>query len=258
MGATGSPASNGAQVYAYTTSPLDGYNQEVWYMYKMQYNLTVDADYDDTYYSRYGSNASSRLTYNLSMLKQRMIETAGIDVTFNTLYANVDSYVDTAPASCNSHSGLTAMCSCGTCVNSSASILQSYHHTNYHNILYRLTNPNQSRNIKVLYTGHQTCYSNGYSHTSNAGDAGFLSAIWKEKDIVLMMDFKTETDHERMMTVRTILEMYGLTGHVSSGVANCIFGAYANDASVREMCTLCGDCKSRLIANADEYNHPIN
>ena len=52
--------------------------------------------------------------------------------------------------------------------------------------------------------------------------------------------------------------MYGVVNHTSDGVANCIFGAYANDASVREMCTLCGDCKSRLIANADEYNHPIN
>lgn len=52
--------------------------------------------------------------------------------------------------------------------------------------------------------------------------------------------------------------MYGVVNHASDGDANCIFGAYANNASVREMCTLCDDCKSRLIANADEYNHPIN
>lgn len=260
-GSYGSPATNGSQVYIYGRSPFDGYDQDAWYLCRKQYNLTLDVDYDNAYYSRYGSNVSSRLTATLTMIKQRMIESAGIDVTFSTVYTKVSSYVDSAPNSCASHTSNTTMCSCDTCVNSSATNLQAYHHTNYYNILYRLTNPNQARNIKVFYTGHQTCYSNGYSHTADAGYAGYLHATWEAKDIILMMDFKSDTDHERMMTAYAILQLYGLQSHTQNSgdySNNCIFGSNAmSNSGVREMCTLCNHCISVLVANANEYNHPL-
>lgn len=134
---------------------FDGFEQESWCLYRVSgYSISINADYDDSYVERYGSNATSRIDEALLWLKNRMIVYAGINVDFSFSYDNVDTYLDTGSSSCASHNNKTTMCNCGTCVNSTSSVLRPYHHTNYNNILYRLTNPAQSSSIRVVFSGH--------------------------------------------------------------------------------------------------------
>lgn len=254
---SGGSLSNNSQMYLTSATPGDGVHQEGWYMYKVQYQLSVKAFHDATYLTRYGSSSvSTRMANNMLALKKRLLETAGILLSYNNSYSQVQSYIDLTDTSCSAKNGVNIMCNCGTCVNSTSENDQrAFHHTNYFNNLYRLENATQSDNIAVYFIGHRMCHSAGVSHVANTGAAGVHGAINKNKDIAMIMDFQTETNHEQMMLVRTVLELYGLSAHSMNGEADCIFGSNANSIDVREVCTLCSNCQSVLIANAAEYNH---
>lgn len=240
---------------------FDGYDQECWILHRVSdYTLRVDADYDDAYVERYGTAVSSRIDNELLWLKYRMMVYAGIRVDFNINYDNVDTYLDTGSSSCNAHASKTSKCNCGTCMNSVPTNLRNCHHTNYHNILYRLTNPTQSTNIRVVFSGHDMCEVSNATHTDSTTESHIFSAAWKDKDIILMFDFYKDVDyHERMIMIRNIFEFYGLSEHLNINddrcADDCLFGAGAADRDVVEMCMLCDYCKAQLVANIDEYNH---
>lgn len=252
--------SDGTTLGMYMMS-FDGYDQECWILYKVSdYTLIIDADYDDAYVERYGTAVSSRIDDELLWLKYRMMIYAGIKVDFNINYDNVDTYLDTGSSSCAAHNSKTTMCNCGTCMNSVSTNLREYHHTNYHNILYRLTNPTQSTSIRVVFSGHKMCEIKNSTHVEIAATGGTFSAAWKDKDIILMFDFCMSVNyHERMIMLRNIFKFYGLSEHLDGDDDRCddycLFGAGTTDMDVIEMCTLCDYCKARLAANIDEYNH---
>lgn len=251
---------NGTTLGMYMES-FDGYNQEYWYLYKVSgYNLSINADYDDSYVERYGTTVSSRIDDMLLWLKTRMIIYAGINVSFNVNYDNVDTYLDTGSSSCAAHNSKTTMCNCGTCINSTSTALKSYHHTNYYNILYRLTNPTQSTSIRVVFSGHDMCEIRNSTHVASTTAGYTFSAARKDKDIILMFDFYTDTfDHERMIFIKNIFEFYGLTDHTDisqSGYSDkCLFGGESHNSDIVEMCTLCDHCKQLLKTNINRYNH---
>lgn len=251
---------NGTTLGMYMES-VDSYNQEYWCLYKVSgYTLRVNADYDDSYVDRYGTAVSSKIDNMLLWLKYRMIVYAGISVDFNVNYDNVDMYLDTGSSSCAAHNSKTTMCNCGTCINSTSSALKSYHHTNYHNILYRLTNPTQSSSIRVVFSGHDMCEIKNSTHVASTTAGYTYSAARKDKDIILMFDFYTDVfDHERMILIKNIFEFYGLAEHTietGSGYnAHCIFGTKGYLSDNVEMCTLCDHCKQLLKTNISKYNH---
>ena len=130
------------------------------------------------------------------------------------------------------------------------------HHTNLYNNFYRLTAT--SGKVRAVFTGHEMCRALNTTHVDSTSAAGIFNLVRTDRDLVLIKDFKTETDHETMIFVRAILELYGLQDHPSEGsyyYARCIFGSGANTAGVREDVPLCSGCIADLIENADTYNH---
>ncbi len=256
---------NGTTLGIYHESP-DARDQEKWYLHKMTSNtLVVKADYDDAYASRYGaSNVSSRIDDVLLKLKRVMLQYAGIKVEFNNNHYNVDTYLDTS--SCAAKNNHSTMCTCGSCNNSTASSLKSFHHTNFNNILYRMDNPNQANSLKVIFSGHDMCVINNSSHVASTKNACIHSAVYEEKDIILMFDFYTQVlYHEHMIMVKDILGLYGLVDHfeqdenTTGGFSdNCIFGYNSHTADVVEVCTLCEHCQGILLENISTYNHVDN
>lgn len=259
-GSDGQLPTNGTTLGIYNKSQ-DSIPQESWYLHKMtDYTLIIDADYDDAYVSRYGTaKVASRIDDALLRLKRVMLQYAGVNVEFNYNYDNVDTYIDTSSCSV-ANSNYSSMCSCGNCINSTVNTLNTYHHTNCTNVLYRLTNTNQQHCIRVVFSGHDMCMINNLSHVSSTKAAGIHSIAWQDKDIILMFDFYTEVfDHERMIMIKNVLEFYGLSNHAGKSETgyndNCIFGNNGHSSDIVEMCTLCDHCQELLRTNINRYNH---
>ncbi len=247
--------STGAQLKTISFRP-DTYNYDLWDMKKVNYTVSLDVDKDSYYVTRYGSTAATnRIDHCLDMLKLRMLLAANIEVVAGSTFDTVNLHAR-PNVTCTGKNTVSSLCTCGTCEDSTALTTKMYHHTNLYNNFYRLTAT--SGKVRAVFTGHEMCHALNTTHVNSTSAAGIFNLARTDRDLVLIKDFKTETDHETMIFVRAILELYGLTDHGtgSDGYGDdCIFGLNANTSDVRMDCILCSGCIADLKANADEYDH---
>lgn len=238
---------------ALVTAPYraDGYDYELWQLKPIGHTLTLVVDHDDAYSERYSSTYNSRISDCINLLNYRLIVDAGIHIQRITTSYDTGIYAD----SCTSSDNYNDACSCGTCANSTATSLQSYHHTNINNVLYRITN-NSTADIRAVFTGYEMCEQGHLTHIDNLSNSDVFYRVWKTRDVALIKDFKTDFGHDAVAFACAILELYGLSVHDSeTGTynANCIFGSNAQGSIVRDSCIICAGCIADLIELADEY-----
>ena len=238
---------------ALVTAPYraDGYDYELWQLKPIGHTLTLVVDHDDAYSERYSSTYNSRINDCINLLNYRLVVDAGIHIQRITTSYDTDIYAD----SCTSSDNYNDACSCGTCRNSTATSLQSYHQTNINNVLYRITN-NSTADIRAVFTGYEMCEQGHLTHIDNLSENDVFYRVWKTRDVALIKDFKPDFGHDAVAFACAILELYGLEVHMNASGQqnnNCIFGLNANTAAVRDSCTICAGCLSALQQLADEY-----
>ncbi len=234
--------------------------KDEWYIYGAgEHTVNLTVIYDNAYYNRYNS-AYSRINNQIQILKEKYLDECGISVVAQSpslfsCYADINcttSYTD----ECN-HVATSS------CMNSTLSSLQIYHHTNIFNILLRVPHPDVSSCVKVAYIGHEFCVSDEHDNHP------FFGVTYPDIGLSAITNFESEEDETRTLIHEfghffKVEDHYGRNGKtteeiiISSGNTgynrNCIYGENKETSSVTNNYIICDGCKSLIMKNANRYS----
>lgn len=234
------------------------YNDE-WEFCFVEKRINLAVKYDHAYTIRYPETLD-KINNQIQELQKKFIKEFGIfiDARLPELFT---SYGDTCSNNYNQ------VCNCEeTCINSSSSNMQTYHHTNVQNNLYRIEHQDKSIELTIAYVGHTTCSmtDNGTVHKENC----YLGMALSNKGVAMVMNFGSDESSQKT-TIHEFGHFYGVKDHYS-GIAKsteqiieetgnigynrlCIYGEDSLEAINGFI--ICDGCKSMIENNIDKFNH---
>jgi len=117
--------------------------------------INLEVRYESGYAARY-SSPTSTLNAHMKEIQKRYITEFGIWINYSS-----PSSIQTLADQCNA--SLNGYCQCGTCVNGGSGNIQTYHHTNIHNIIYNLSLPTPANMFRLLFIGRYTCTASDHT-----------------------------------------------------------------------------------------------
>ncbi|MBO5882925.1 MAG: RICIN domain-containing protein [Clostridia bacterium] len=250
---------------AYTNNT--DYSDE-WLLTYLTGSINLNVIFDGGYNTRY-SNAVTRISNELGVLKFIYLANFGITVNYNTPTQFI-SYGDECP---NKPNGKCACTTNENCYNSTSKTnLKQYHHTNITNIMLRIPYPDMSESFTVAYIGYDTCKRNEHEANSHLGIAYYTIGLI---GIANHKNKNQETVDEKKTLVHELGHIYGVIDHyddvddddnvktteyLNQTVGpwyddNCIYGLYKEFNDIKSNLTICEGCRRTIEANANNFNH---
>ena len=250
----------------------DNYKDE-WLIIRVP-TIHVDIMYDNAYIARY-PDAVARINRHYQKLKVRYWNEFNIDVEFDSPH-NRPSYPD---LNCDApYDELCTHCPDEDCHNSGKDnngipVLESLHHKNYFNIIWRLPVPDITQQVNMTFIGHKTCerleYGSGQflSHDESSLTYGMMLT---GTGVTMITCFVSEAK-ESATVMHEFGHLYGVVDHytIRASVQNgngsssnysddCIYGWNKDSDEVVNNLPICDECKAIIENNTFRYYHQSN
>jgi hypothetical protein len=254
---------------AYTNNT--DYSDE-WLLTYLTGSINLNVVFDGAYNTLY-SNAATRISNELGVLKVRYLIDFGIVVNYNTptqIISLPEKEDENGNRICSAN--YREACDCVNedgypCTDSDAGSVFEYHHTNMLNIFFNYVvdyNDTIINHFVIVYTGYDVCmqdnhdslYGLAYPSCGLMGISNSLGNTQETKTLVhevghmysVIDHYDDEEDDDNVKT----------TNYLNLTVGpwyddDCIYGR--NKATVASSLTICEGCRRTIEANAADFNH---
>ncbi len=173
---------NGTNLTQLTYTNDMKYNDE-WELYvSSPYTVNLEVIYNQAYNTRY-ANASTRISNELAALQEKFMIEFGITVLHSSP-AIFSSYAD---VECTA--SYDELCTCApeeSCRNSSSGSLETYYHKNIYNIRERISSPDTTASLKIVYIGHEICRIN---RQNKHEEKSIVGLAYRYEGVAMIMNF---------------------------------------------------------------------
>lgn len=240
--------------------------KDEWFLIRADVSNSINVDllYDAAYAEKY-SSAQSRIVEKMNVIQEKYWNEFGISIHFNSPVA-FESYAD---ANCTSYSTDCDHAEDSDCANSLSYasgnvLLETYHHKNIYNNMYRIPFPDLSSSVKMAFIGHNICGVVSGQHRTTPvygltnSSKGLLTIT--SSDISELFTMTHELGHLFYApdhyggAVPSTEEIIETTGDTRFSM-DCIYGENKATSTVFYSLTICDGCKAAIQTNAARFNH---